>query len=164
MPEDWKLANVTAIHKKGPKDIVSNYRPVSLTSQVCKVMEAIIRDSIVEHLKRHKLIKESQHGFTRGRSCLTNLLKFLEEVTRFVDKGYPVDVIYLDFSKAFDKVPHKRLLLKIRSLGIGEKISSWIEDWLANRKQRGVVHGCESAWLPVVVEFHRDQYWARHFS
>ena len=150
VPEDWKLANVTAIHKKGPKDIVSNYRPVNLTSQVCKVMEAIIRDSIVEHLKRHKLIKESQHGFTRGRSCLTNLLKFLEEVTRFVDKGCPVDIIYLDFSKAFDKVPHKHLLLKIRSLGIDEKISSWIEDWLADRKQRVVVRGCESAWLPVV--------------
>ena len=107
VPKEWKLANVTAIFKKGLKNQVGNYRPVRLTSQVCKVMEMLVRDTITEHLKKYKLIKDSQFGFTKGRSCLSNLLKFLEEVTRYVEEGYPVDVIYLDFSKAFDRVPHQ---------------------------------------------------------
>ena len=77
------------------------------------------------------------------------MLKFLEEVTKFIDKGFPVDVIYLDFSKAFDKVPHRRLVLKLKSHGVGDKIANWIEDWLKDRKQRVVVGGCESEWLPV---------------
>ena len=149
VPRDWKLANVTAIHKKGSKTLVNNYRPVSLTFKVCKVMEGMLRDCIVDHLKTRKLIKESQHGFSKGRSCLTNLLIFLEEVTKFIVNGNPVDVIYLDFSKAFDKVSHRRLLLKFRSLGVGEKISCWVENWLTDRKQRVVVRGCESEWLPV---------------
>ena len=85
---------------------------------MCKVLESIVRDSIINHVRIHKLIKESQHGFLKGRSCLTNLLEFLEFVSSYVDQGHPVDVIYLDFQKAFDKVPHRRLMLKINSLGI----------------------------------------------
>jgi len=67
------------------------------------VLEAIVRDSILEHVDKYNLIKESQHGFLKGRSCLTNLLEFLEFVTNYIDQGYPIDVIYLDFQKAFDK-------------------------------------------------------------
>jgi len=73
----------------------------------------------MEHIQKHKLIKESQHGFVKGRSCLTNLLVFLEKVTNCIDSGYPVDVIYLDFQKAFDKVPHGRLVSKLEAHGIG---------------------------------------------
>ena len=76
-----------------------------------------MRDEIIEHIERHKLLRESQHGFVRRRSCLTNLLFFLE-VTSYLDSGYPVDVIYLDFQKAFDKVPHRRLALKLSAHGI----------------------------------------------
>ena len=86
------------------------YRPVSLTSIVCKILESIIKDSIVVHLNTFNLINTTQHGFRKGRSCLTNLLEYLETVTKFLDDGCPVDVIYLDFAKAFDKVPHARLL------------------------------------------------------
>jgi len=118
VPEDWKRANVTPIYKHGNRKKPSNYRPISLTSQVCKLFEMIVKDAIVEHLERHKLIFETQHGFRRGRSCLSNLLTFLEKATASMDKGIPMDVIFLDFAKAFDKVPHNRLISKLISHGI----------------------------------------------
>ena len=102
VPHDWKLVNATPLFKKGPKNKASSYRPVSLTSQVCKIMESILKDNIINHLEQNDLIRDSQHGFRAGRSCLTNLLYFMEIVTKQVDKGLPVDVVYLDFSKAFD--------------------------------------------------------------
>ena len=126
VPISWKQANVTPIFKKGRRNLPNNYRPVSLTSQVGKLMEAIIRDAIVDHLREHELIKGSQHGFCKGRSCLTNLLTVLEHITKYVDEGYPVDVVYLDFSKAFDRVPHARLVNKLRAHGIGCTLSAWI--------------------------------------
>ena len=76
VPSDWKKANVTAVFKKGDKLMPSNYRPISLTSQVCKVLESIVRDCIIEHVKKQRLIKELQHGFVKNRSYLTNLLEF----------------------------------------------------------------------------------------
>jgi len=97
IPADWKLANVTPIFKKGKKSSVANYRPVSLTVNLCKVFESIMRDNMIKHLEKHKLIKDSQHGFVRNRSCLTNLLIFMEEVTNYIDRGYPADIIYFDF-------------------------------------------------------------------
>ena len=97
---------------------LQNYRPVSLTSVVCKLLETLIRDHMVEFLVNHKLINASQHGFLKARSCLTNLLCFLEEIIKWVDDGSPVDVVYLDFQKAFDKVSHQRLLLKLKAHGV----------------------------------------------
>ena len=91
-----------AIFKKGDNENPGNYRPISLTSQVCKVFESMLRDSIVGHLKENKLKHNSEHGFMKNRSCVTNLLQFLETVTYSIDKDYPVDVINLDFQKAFD--------------------------------------------------------------
>ena len=84
-------------------------------------------------LIKHELINPSQHGFLKARSCLTNLLCFFEEITKWVDEGSPVDVIYLDFQKAFDKVPHQRLILKLKSHGMGKSIINWIEQWLKDR-------------------------------
>ena len=150
VPPDWKLANVSPIFKKGKKSSVSNYRPVSLTVNLCKVFESILRDKMIEHLQKHSLIKSSQHGFVRNRSCLTNLLVFMEEVTNYIDRGYPLDVIYSDFQKAFDKVPHKRLLMKLAAHGIAGNVLKWIEDWLSNRKQRVVLNGCFSEWRDVI--------------
>ena len=149
VPEDWRIANVAVIHKRGPKKECGNYRPVSLTSQVSKVLETLVRDAILDHLYSKKLIRETQHGFTTGKSCLTNLLKFLEEVTKYVDEGNPVDVLYLDFSKAFDKVPHKRLVEKVKAHGIGSNIWRWIEAWLSERRQRVVINGKASGWEKV---------------
>ena len=97
---------------------------------------------MMDFLVKHKLINtNSQHGFLKARSCLTNLLCFFEEITKWVDDGSPVDVIYLDFQKAFDKVPHQRLLLKLKSHGMGNSIINWIEQWLTDRRQRVVVDG-----------------------
>ena len=97
VPSDWKLANVTPIFKKGSKSNPENYRPVSLTSVPCKLMESIIRDNVVDHLLLNQLIKSSQHCFMKHKSCTTNLLEFLDNVTKMVDNGDPVDIIYLDF-------------------------------------------------------------------
>jgi len=106
---DWKIkiTNVNQTFKKGDKCKVSNYRPVSLSSQVSTVIETILRDAIVSHLEASNLIHDSQHGFRKGRSCLTNLLVFLDKAATFVNEGHSADVIYLDFAKAFDKVPHQ---------------------------------------------------------
>ena len=92
---------MTPLYKKGNKSTHGNYRPVSLTSVVCKVLGSIIEDAIMVHLEQHKL-EVSQHGFLPGRSCLTNLLAYLENVTKHVESGLPVDTLYLDFAKAFD--------------------------------------------------------------
>ena len=150
VPYDWKLANVTAVYKKGKKSSPSNYRPVSLTVNLCKVFESIMRDNIIDHLEKYKLIKDSQHGFVKNRSCLTNWLVFLEEVTSYVDSGYPVVVIYLDFQKACDKVPHQRLLLKLAAHGISGNVLKWTENWLRDRKQRVVLNGQLSEWCQVL--------------
>ena len=115
VPQAWREANVTPIYKnKGSKSKPENYRPISLTSIPCKVMESIIRDNIVNYLTVNDLIRSTQHGFMAKKSCTTKLLEFLEKVTKILDEGDPVDIIYLDFAKAFDKVPHGRLINKIR--------------------------------------------------
>ena len=118
VPLEWKEANIIPLFKKGSRNKSVNYRPVSLTSVICKLLESIIRDHIMDFLIKHKLINSSQHGFLKSKSCLTNLLCFFEEITKWVDEGSPVDIIYLDFQKAFDKVPHQRLILKLKSNGI----------------------------------------------
>ena len=150
IPSDWKSANVTAIFKTGSKKKAENYRPVSLTSHMCKCFERIIKDEIVRHLESKLLIQDSQHGFRSNRSCLTNLLESSEYITRLIDEGNPMDIIYLDFSKAFDKVPHKRLVEKLKAHGIKGEIVTWIEEWLTDRKQRVVVNGENSEWEQVV--------------
>ena len=104
---------------------------------------------MVNHLERKCLIKESQHGFRTNRSCRTNLLESSEWVTEMVDDGSPVDIMYLDFSKAFDKVPHKRLIEKLKAHGIRGEVVNWIEEWLRDRKQRVVVTGENSEWEQV---------------
>ncbi|PKU44746.1 rna-directed dna polymerase from mobile element jockey-like [Limosa lapponica baueri] len=109
VPADWRLANVTPTHKKGQKDDPGNYRPVSLTSVPGKVMEQIILSAIMQRMKEAQVIGPSQHGFLRGRSCLTNLISSYDKVTRLVDEGKAVDVVYLDFSKAFATVSHNDL-------------------------------------------------------
>ena len=117
VPEDWKIANVSPIFKKGSKVSPGNYQPISLTSISCKILETIIKDNIVKHLDNNSLIGNTQHGFVKGRSCTTNLLDFFEEVTNNLNNGTPTDIIYLDFAKAFNKMPHERLLAKLKSCG-----------------------------------------------
>ena len=149
VPEDWRRANIVPIFKAGSRSKAENYRPVSLTSQICKVFEGLIRDVIVGHLERNDLLNITQHGFRKGRSCLTNLLTFLEKVTEGLDREENVDVIFLDFAKAFDKVPHERLLRKVRGMGIDGELLRWIEVWLKDRFQRVGVKGSWSEWRRV---------------
>ena len=110
VPADWKIANVSPIFKKGSKFDPANYRPISLTSITVKIMERILKEAIMKYLLANNLIKPSQHGFLPKRSSTTNLVTFFDFVTQQLDAGHSVDVLYLDFAKAFDKVPHKRLL------------------------------------------------------
>ena len=150
VPEDWKYANVTPIFKKGSKGKAENHRPIALTSVPCKILESLIKDIIVDHLDMHNLIKSSQHGFRKGRSCTTNLLDFLEKVIKNVDQNIPMDIIYLDFSKAFDKVAINKLISKIVSMNIKGSILEWIKSWLRGRKQRVVLNGKYSDWIDVL--------------
>ena len=114
---DWKLQNISPLFKKGSKDDPGNYRPISLTSVPGKMLESIIADDMMSHLEHNKLILDSHHGFRSGRSCLTNLVDFFHDMFSIYDKSSAVDILYLDFRKAFDKVPHKRLMAKVNPLG-----------------------------------------------
>ena len=132
IPEIWKLAHVTAIFKSGSKSRSENYRPISLTSVPGKIMERLIRDEIVNHMKQNQLFSKSQHGFLAGRSSTA------------LDQGDDVDVIYLDFCKAFDMVPHKRLLKKLWAYGIRGNVHAWVKDFLTNRSQLVKINGASS--------------------
>jgi len=106
VPVDWRLANVMPVYRKGQKEDPGNYRPVSLTLVPREVMEQIILSAIMRHIQDNQVIRPSHHGFVKGRSCLTNLISFYDKMTRLVGEGKAVDVVYLDFSKAFDTVLH----------------------------------------------------------
>ena len=110
-----------------------------------KVLETLIKDQMRNHLNKHKLIKGSQRGFTKGSSCLTNLFKFYEAVFDWANEGKAVHIVYLDFKKAFDKVPHRRLFAKVRACGVAGQVAHWISNWLHGRKQSG----CE--WEDVLL-------------
>ena len=150
LPDVWKSVNVTAIFKAGKRSLAENYRPISITPICCRIMERIIRDEILLHLNTNKLISIHQHGFRKGYSCITQLLESIEDWSDSIDKGNDIDVIYLDFKAAFDKVPYKRLLKKLWGYGIRGCIFSWVENFLTNRKQRVVVNGEVSNWIPKI--------------
>ncbi|KAK4832412.1 hypothetical protein QYF61_023091 [Mycteria americana] len=149
VPADRRLTNVTPIYRKGRKEDPGNYRPVSLTSVLGEVMEQIILSAITRHVENNQGIKPSQHGFRKGRSCLTNLISFYDKVTHLVDEGKAVDVVYLDFSKAFDTVSHSILLEKLAAHGLDRCTLRWVKNWLDGRAQRVVVNGVYSNWRPV---------------
>ena len=150
VPHAWKLGRLVPIFKKGDKKEPSNYRPVSLTSVTCKVIESLIRDRLLQHLQDNDLLADNQYGFRPKRSCATQLLKVLEDWTTILESHNPLDVVYLDFQKAFDSVPHQRLLWKLRSYGVSGKLLKWIESFLVNRRQQVVLHGSSSDWSEVV--------------
>ena len=135
LPEDWKLAEITAIFKKGSRTSTNNYRPVSLTCILCKVLESFIRDIVQQHMEQFELYAKCQHGFRKSKSCVTQLLEVINDFSSYIDQGVPFDAIYLDFRKAFDSVPHERLLVKLRSYGIDGKVYMWIKDFLSDRLQ-----------------------------
>ncbi len=149
VPKDWKEARISAIFKKGNKSLASNYRPVSLTSIISKVMEKIVRNHLIDHFSINNLLTKRQYGFISGRSTSLQLLRVLDEWTEAVDTGHGVDCIYMDYQKAFDKVPHKRLINKLRAYSIGENLIKWIEDYLKDRKQQVKINNSTSSWQNV---------------
>ena len=149
LPHQWKLGQVTPIFKKGDRNTPGNYRPVSLTAVLCKVMESIIREHVMDHMVKYDLFCDEQHGFVPGRSCMTQLLTCIDEWTESLDRGEPLDAVYLDFKKAFDTVPHERLIGKLDSYGICGNTKEWISSFLHDRKQRVSLNGHVSKWSDV---------------
>ena len=145
----WKKATITALYKGEDRHDAQNYRPVSITSQLCRLMERMLKKQIVQHLEDNNLITDEQHGFMSGRSCLSNLLLNLEIITDCYDQGIPIDQVFLDLQKAFDKVPHQRLLYKVRKMGIEGTLYNWIVSFLESRYQRVAVNQAYSRWADV---------------
>ena len=148
IPQVWKIANVVALHKKDSKSDPLNYRPVSLTCVLCKIYEKIVRQHIVNFVG--KKITTGQHGFVEKKSCLSNLLETVDTVIELLESGCPVDVFYFDFCKAFDSVPHYRLLTKLENYGIKGNTLRIISDFLTGRSLRTCVRGNYSSLRDVL--------------
>ena len=149
LPRDWKVANVIPIFKKGSKHLPVNYRPVSLTCVCSKVMEHVIVSQVNRHLESLGILDRNQHGFRRGLSTETQLIDFIQELHTGTANGKQVDAVVMDFSKAFDKVAHNRLLYKIDKYGIQGKTAAWIKDFLSGKTQRVALEGQFSGEVPV---------------
>ena len=149
IPSKWKVAEVRPIFKKGDKTSPDNYRPVSLTSVICKVFEKFIRDAMYDHLTKNNILSPDQFGFCSGRSCVTQLLVTANDWLLSLDNKTPVDAVYLDFSKAFDSVPHQRLIHKLNSYGVQGNVLKWVSDFLSNRTQYVAINGEQSMTIPV---------------
>jgi len=135
LPDIWRVALVSPILKKGLSSDVSNYRPISLTCIACKIMESIIRDQLMSYLLRNKLITKQQHGFLSRHSTCSQLIECIDDWSLSINSRQNVDVIYIDFSKAFDCVIHSKLLAKLASYGICGKLLLWIQNFLSGRSQ-----------------------------
>ncbi|CAB3994226.1 Hypothetical predicted protein [Paramuricea clavata] len=147
LPRDWKLANVVPVHKKDNKEHVENYRPISLLSLISKALERCVFNKIKDHV--FEQINNGQHGFVPRKSCVTQLIEVFEYIGRELDLGKQVDVIYLDMSKAFDRVSHMQLLKRLRDFGFGGNILNWFRSYLKDRRQQTTVLGATSSALPV---------------
>ena len=151
IPDEWRTATVTPIYKmKGRKADPGNYRPVSLTCIIGKLMERIVKEQLMSYLEKNSLIAKTQHGFRSGHSPQTNLIEFLNRTTQWMDKGRSFDIVYFDFAKAFDKVCHERLMMKLDQMGVSGEAKRWLKNWLSGRKQRVRVEGEMSDWEEVI--------------
>ena len=148
VPSAWKVANVTPVFKKGDNTCVENYSPISLLSLVSKVLERrCIHKKILPFLQ--PIISDGQHGFMPNRSCVTQLVDFTHNLGSTYDRGCDTDVVYLDFSKAFDSVNHSKLIEKHRYAGIGGSLLAWFNNYWEGRLQTVVINGAHSDLLLV---------------
>ena len=149
LPSHWKRAVVVPIHKKGDTSKVSNFRPVSLCSVPCKLMERVINSSLLSFLETRNLLSKNQFGFRKNKSCSLQLLKCKNDWTNMIDKGNSVDVVYIDFCKAFDTVSHQKLIMKLSKYGIHADILLWIKDFLSERTQNVKIGNSLSSTMKV---------------
>lgn len=149
LPNDWLTANIASVYKKGDKKCAENYRPVSLTSVACKLLEHVICHHLRAHLDQHNILTNKNHVFRSGFSCETQLLSTIDDLLKTHDAGVQTDVAILDFSKAFDTVPHAKLLHKLKHYGIRGPILQWITTFLTRRTMRVVLEGERSEEAPV---------------
>ena len=145
LPYAWKLASIFAIFKKGRKADPKNYKPLSLTSLTSKVMEHIVYCQISRHLSINRISSPHQHGFQRGLSCDTQLITVVYEWASVLNVHGQVNVVFLDFAKAFDSFPHEWLLLKADYYGIRNKTNIWLRSFLTGRSQQVVTNGSASS-------------------
>ena len=146
----WKRAAIIPIYKSGDKTVPSNFRPISLTFVICKVLERIIRKHVFSFLDQKGCLNSTQHGFRPGHSCLSALLDVFDNIMRMLDSNSSVDMVYLDFSKAFDKVDHGILLHKLRAVGITGNIGIWLFHFLIDRSHFVRLPGGISEYHPVL--------------
>ena len=139
LPDDWISANIAPIYKKGDRHLAENYRPVSLTCVLSKLLEHIICRAMLTHFERNKVLTNLNHGFRAGYSCETQLAVTIDDLTRNLDNNHQTDVIILDFSKAFDTVTHDKLLHKLEAYGIKGRLLQWTGNFLSKRKMQVVV-------------------------
>ena len=143
-------ANVCPIYKKGDKQCVSNYRPISLTCIFAKILKRIVYTKLYYLFEHNNLFCDSQYGFRQHRSTTTLLLTAIDDWARSLNSHYSTHCLFLDLSKAFDSVPHKRLLLKLQHYGVGGSLLDWLRCFLTTRRQRVILNGSFSSWLPVI--------------
>ena len=143
VPSAWKAAAVVPIYKGGDRSLAKNYRPISLTSAMMKLLERLIRKQLVNFLSVHNLFNPNQHGFRHGRSCLSALLDVYDNMMTSLSNNpkSSVDMIYLDYAKAFDKVDHGVLLNKLKTFGICGKLGEWLHSFLTNRRHQVRIPG-----------------------
>ncbi len=158
IPHELKLQFITPLFKKGNETEAANYRPVSITSHIIKIFERVFRNKLVDYLESSNILLDNQHGFRKKRICLTQLLEHVDSILKSLNSGNEIDVIYLDYSKAFDKVDHKVLLAKMKRYGITGKFYNWIEEFLSDRLQTVVVEGTNLLSRTLKVEYHRAQF------
>ena len=144
IPPLLKIADVVPIFKNGNRGVPSNYRPVALTSHLIKVFEKVLRKYIAAYMEENRLFNSGQHGFRLGRSCLSQLIAHFDHITRLLESGQNLDVVYLDFAKAFDNVDFLVTMRKLHSIGISGKLGQWVYSFLTKRKQAVIVNGTKS--------------------
>ena len=148
-PSEWKKGNIVPIHKKGDKQALKNYRPVSLLPICGKILERLMFNEMFEFFIENKLIPSSQSGFKPGDSCINQLLSITHEIYSSFDEGLEVRSVFLDISKAFDKVWHDGIIFKLTQNGISGNLLNLLRNFLHDRKQRVVLNGQFSTWKSV---------------
>ena len=148
LPLDWRKANITPLFKNGATTDPANYRPVSLTCTCCKLLEHIIGSNLMRHLSRHNILADNQHAFRKHRSCESQLILTTNDLAKYFNDKKTTDMAVLDFSKAFDVIPHQRLLMKLDYYGIRSNTKRWISGFLTERIQRVCINGQCSSGTP----------------